>query len=113
MATNSIDILTYGDNATRGPLYDKSVVNLAHGTFTSILPVNPNRKFLLIKPLSNHIHVHFLSPGALPASISDANSITVASGNADEPLMFDRFVPTNEVYIKTNTGSTNIAIFES
>lgn len=107
------DVINYGDNAARGPVYNKSIAALASGTYTLVLPANPSRKFLLIKPGNNHIHVHFLTPGAAANTIADTNSFTVASGNSDAPLRFETFVPTNAVYIKANTGATDITIFEN
>ena len=110
--TTLVDAITFGDNAARGPLYNKSL-SLTLGTYTLILPVNPARKFLLIKPRNNHVHLHFLTPGASPASISDANSFTINSGNGDHPLIFDTFVPTNALYAKINTGNTELIVFEN
>lgn len=106
------DIITYGDTATRGPVVNKSVIALAPNTFTLVLPINAARKFLLIKPLVNHIHVHFLTPGANTGTISTANSFTVGAGNSDAPLRFEIYVPTNAVYVRSNTSSTDIVIFE-
>jgi hypothetical protein len=112
MSATLVDAITFGDNAARGPLYNKTI-SLTAGTYTLVLPVNPARKFLLIKPRSNHVHIHFLTPGALAATITDANSFTINSNNSDQPLIFATFVPTNAVYAKMNTGNTELIVFES
>lgn len=116
MAANLTDIIEFGGNKSRGPLYNKStaVVSVA---YVKVLPANPSRKFLLIKPESGHLHIHFLSPGISDAGaafiVADGNSFTVNSGNSDAPLRFDTFVPTNSVWMKASTGTPNVTIFES
>lgn len=115
--TTLIDTITYGDNAARGPLYNRSLASLATGSHVKVLTINPARKFLLIKPATHHIHVYFQPPGesdtATPFVANDGNSITVAPGNADQPLKFDTFVPTNSVWMKSNTANSAVAIYEA
>jgi hypothetical protein len=117
MAATVSDAINFGDNATRGPLYNKSLASLTTGSHVKVLNVNPARKFLLIKPASQHIHVYFQNPGetdaGTPFLATDGNSITVGSGNSDEPLRFDSFVPTNSVWMKSNTAATAVTIYEA
>jgi hypothetical protein len=113
MATNSTDILTYGDNATRGPLYNKSVADLGATAYVLVLPINPNRKFLLIHPHQHPVNVHFLAPGANPNTIIDENSMHVDDKLSSEAFVFDTFVPTNAVYMKSTNGDIDVTIYES
>lgn len=113
MAATTIDAITFGDNAARGPVYNKSAGSVSTGSYVQVLPVNPARKFLLIKPLSNHIHVHFLSPNGISQGIQDLNSFTIAGGTNEPPVVFDTFVPTNSVWMKANTAAVDVAIFEA
>jgi hypothetical protein len=116
MAANLTDIVTFGENKSRGPLYNRSLT-VIHTGYTKILNVNPARKFLLIKPLANHIHVHFLQPGLTDTAasfyITDSNSFTLNSGHSVEALTFSVFVPTNSLWIKANTTSTEVVIYEA
>jgi hypothetical protein len=116
MAANLTDIIEFGENKSRGPLYNKSTT-VVSSAYVKVLSANPARKFLLIKPASGHLHIHFLSPGiteaGAPFIVTDGNSFTVNSGNSDAPLRFDTFVPTNAVWMKASTGTPNVTIFES
>ena len=116
MAANLTDIIEFGENKSRGPLYNKSTTVISTA-YAKVLPANPTRKFLLIKPTSGHLHIHFLSPGITDVGaafiVADGNSFTINSGNSDAPLRFDTFVPTNSVWMKASTGTANVTIFES
>jgi hypothetical protein len=107
-----LDILDYGDNKSRGPFYNKSVTGLGTA-YTFILPTNPNRKFLLIQPHQHPVWVHFLTPGADPSSIADANSIYLEDYADAAPFFFCQYVPTNAVYLKSSSSTINVTIFES
>jgi hypothetical protein len=116
MAANLTDIVTFGENKSRGPLYNRSLT-VSNLGYSKILNVNPARKFLLIKPLANHIHIHFLQPGISDTGasfyITDSNSFTINSGHTVEALIFSVFVPTNSLWMKANTSSTEVIIYEA
>jgi len=116
MSANLTDIIEFGENKSRGPLYNKSTT-VVSTSYVKVLPTNSTRKFLLIKPTSGHLHIHFLSPGIADAAaayiVGDGNSFTINSGASDAPLRFDTFVPTNSVWMKASTGTPNVTIFES
>jgi hypothetical protein len=113
MSATLTDIVTFGENKSRGPLYNKSVTGLGAASYTLVLPVNPGRKFLVIQPHQHPVNVHFLAPGANANTIADSNSIQIDDKASSNPFVFDTFVPTNEVYMKSTSSSIDVTIFES
>lgn len=115
MSASLRDIVQFGDTPDKGPIYNRSqsVLSVA---YIKILNVTPGRKFLFIKPTQHPVRVHFLSPDVSEAGasfvITDGNSIIVHAGNADPFLMFDKFVPSNAVYMKSNS-TTDVVIYEA
>ena len=113
MAANLTDIVTYGENKSRGPLYNKSFASLGASDYVLVLPVNPSRKFLLIQPHQHPVNMHFLTPGANPNTITDTNSMHVDDKASADAFVFNTFVPTNAVYMKSTSGTIDVTIFES
>ena len=113
MSASLTDIIEFGENQSRGPLYNKSVTSLGAASYTLVLSVNPSRKFLAIQPHQHPVNVHFLTPGANANTITDSNSIQIDDKASSNPFVFDTFVPTNAVYLKSTSGSIDVTIFES